>query len=275
MAVKNKLFGKKEDKHNTFHIHYKKELDDLKKRLNYSETKIEGLEAKNQASEALRGLTEKHIDKLSEEIGEIKEMFKILSDEKRNLEIKLNKAVGIVESAKPIELMKKFTKLEGKFSMLEGKISLNSKKFDNFKNELSHFTQKLKLLKGEGELIKLQDRVREDLKTISKINNTANMHASKIENHFIKINEKVSSALKLSSELKELKKDLSIKSAILDDSASKIDGSISKIDSSRLDSIEEHLADVDSSFHEFMDVVIDKFKGLSKGKKKVGSKKKL
>lgn len=198
---------KKGDSHtNTFHIHYKKELSLLQDSFMQLSIRLEKVEAKEQASAELRSIQRHSVDHLQEQIGEIKELFQVLEDDKKNLVISIEQTNRIVKSANPMELLKTVRSYDTKIEQNKSKFDLIDKKFSRFETDFKKFSQKLKVFKGEDELLKLQDRTKDDLRNVEKVSMTVNSHASKLENHFIKINEKVSEATNFMVDMKDLQK---------------------------------------------------------------------
>ncbi len=204
------LFGKKEQgkesgsPQSSAHIHYKEELANMREQITRIQTRADMLEAKEAAQKELREITNKKFDSIQGQIGEIREMFKILSSEKKELEVKISQTLEIVKQVQPTEVAKKISAISHQISVIEGKNQLLHKQYDKFKNDFDAFSHKLKVFKGEDELLKLQLRVKGDLDDVNKISHQASMHASKIENHFIKINEKATSIQTAISEQKAL-----------------------------------------------------------------------
>lgn len=172
------------------------------------QTKIESLEAKEEAQKELREMTNKKFESMEEQVGEIREMFKVLSSEKKELEVKIGQTIEIVKQVEPSQIAKKINTTAHQISVIEGKIQLLNKQYDSFKKDFDKFRHKLNVFKGEDELIKLQMRVKEDLDDVHKIAHQAGMHASKMENHFIKINEKATAVQNAMNELKALQESL-------------------------------------------------------------------
>jgi chromosome segregation ATPase len=202
------MFEKKEENHQSHHIHYKQELEQLKKELQTLQSKVDLVMAKDEAQNELRSLTAKKIDGLHEEIGEVKELFKVIESEKRDLELKIVQTNELVKSVQPQQIAKRTDSVEKHMSVMDGKISLLIKQHERVKKELDDHEHKMKMFKGEHALLKMQEETKKDLDDIRKITHVASMHASKIENHFIKINEKAEKVSKAVTELTDLREQL-------------------------------------------------------------------
>lgn len=82
-------------------VKFKEKDKELHKKIMEISTFIEKLEAKNQANTELRKVTNERISRLSEKIGEIKELFNVVSSEKKDLEIKISEQSAIVKKITP------------------------------------------------------------------------------------------------------------------------------------------------------------------------------
>jgi len=200
--------GSSGNANNSGRVHYKDEIARLSDLLTRLSTKVEMLEAKEEAQKELRELTSQKFDNVTGQIGEIRELFKVLSSEKKELEVKIGQTIEQVRLVQPTQIIKQMTGFAHQLSLVDGKIQLVVKQYDSFKKEFEKFDRKLKVFKGEDELLKLQTRVKQDLDDVSKVSHQASLHASKIENHFIKINEKATALQNGIVELKGLKETL-------------------------------------------------------------------
>ena len=200
------IFSKK--KTNTHHVRYKKELNDLKELYDGLIIRLDKLEAKQLTQEEIKQVMQSKMDRLSETIGELRELFKILSNDKKELDVSMSKISDKVEKVEPDKIHKKIEKAIVVVDRCEGKVDLLSKKYKVLSEDLEVYTKKLKVFKGENQLLKLQEKVKDDLKVIEVTANKTHRHASKLENHYVKINEKVNDAVRSSKELKKLKEEL-------------------------------------------------------------------
>lgn len=182
-------------------------MDEKQKLLELS-TKIEKLESKDQALDNIREMTNKRIDRLSEQIGEVKELFAVLSQEKKEIDKNLAGFEKLVEKTKPEQLLTEVRSLQKQQMILEGKFDLMKSRQAKFQENFESFSEKLKVFKGEDELLKLQKRVAGELQEIERTNRNITLNASKVENSFIKIKEKVVEATTARDDLNEIKKDL-------------------------------------------------------------------
>jgi DNA repair exonuclease SbcCD ATPase subunit len=182
-------------------------MDEKQKLLELS-TKIERLESKDQALDNIREMTNKRIDRLSEQIGEVKELFAVLSQEKKEIDKNLAGFEKLVEKTHPEQLLTEVRSIQKQQMILEGKFDLMKSRQTKFQENFESFSEKLKVFKGEDELLKLQKRVAGEFQEIERINRNITMNASKVENSFIKIKEKVVEATTARDDLNEIKKDL-------------------------------------------------------------------
>lgn len=182
-------------------------MDDNKKLLELS-TKIEKLESKDQALDNIREITNKRIDHLSEQIGEVKELFAVLSQEKKENDKRLTSFEKLVEKTRPEQLLLEVRSIQKQQLILEGKLDLVKTRQNKFQENFDKFSEKLKVFRGEDELLKLQKKVYTELLTIEKINRNITLNTSKAENAFIKVKEQATDVITARDELKDMKKEL-------------------------------------------------------------------
>ncbi len=240
----------------------------LKDQATRSQTKIEMLEAKEEAQKELREITNKKFDAILGQIGEIRELFKVLSSEKKELEIKIGQTLEIVKQVQPTEVAKKLSTMAHQISLIEGKNQLLHKQYDSFKKDFDQFSHKLKVFRGDDELLKLQTRVKNDLEDVEKVSHQAGMHAAKIENHFIKINEKATAIQTSISELKALREGLEHLQIDLTKQSEDIKAAASaQADKSGLTGLDEatkKIAELEGTVSELTDLTTETFAQLKK-----------
>lgn len=204
------------------------EKNDKQKMLKVLESKIAKLEAKDEANAELRRLTNEKIDRLRENIGELKETIRDIQSERKEFEVGISKTQALVKSVQPEALRKDIRRLETVDSLTQGKMDMLQKKFNNFETRFQAFEEKLRLFKGHEELLELQNKVSKDLRNVEKTMHISEVHASKIENHFVKINERVNLAVSLIEEAREIEKH--IESYKIDERIKELDNKMNMLD---------------------------------------------
>ena len=258
------MFGRegKKDHQNTHHIHYKKELSETKDLVKSLSARIEKLEAKDTANAELRKLTSAKNDKLREDIGELHELFREIEEQRQDFDVKISETQSLVKMVDPKSLLKDSQRFKSKYSMLQGKFDLLSRKFSKFENRFSSFESKLRVFKGHEELLKMENSTKNKFKEIQKISNTANSHATKLENHYIKINKTVNSAKEISEEMTELRKhleglDIDTKIATFDNLVENTKSTFSEMKLSENNEVESN-----SEVEELAELVVESFEQL-------------
>ncbi|MFT4312231.1 MAG: hypothetical protein ACMXYF_03305 [Candidatus Woesearchaeota archaeon] len=205
---------KKEESQETTQVHDNQNTD-FAKQIQLLQTKVETQEAKLAAQAELRQVTDGKISRLQEQIGEIKELYQVLSVEKQDLVKQIEITKKLIETAKPLELFKEVSKIQNKQTILEGKYDLAIRKQNAFQSSFDEFSQKLRAFKGADQLIKIQEETKKDLFEVKKMNSKIVAHAEKIENHYIEIKSKVehvdtqiNQMTNLHAELSKLKEDM-------------------------------------------------------------------
>ena len=237
----------------TTRINYKKELEEQSNKITHLEVALEKALAKIQSFEDIRKIQDTHITHLTERLGELKEDLLEVNSSQKEFDLRITKALVSIERSKPLELVKKTDHFEKLLVKLESKQDLFLRKHTKLEHSLDSFTQKLKLLQGSDELIKLQKKVKDDLRLADKISHTTQLHAAKLENHFIKINEKVSDATEFLKECRVLQKELLV---LKEDVTLKLED-ISK------DPLLSKISEIESDLNEFIDITTDSFSTMN------------
>jgi chromosome segregation ATPase len=220
----------------------KEDVNDTQKKLKLIDSKISKIEAKDEANSELRRLTNDKIDRLRENIGELKETVREIQSERKEFEVSISKTQALVKSVQPEALRKDIRRLETVDSLSQGKFDMLQKKFLSFESRFQSFEEKLRLFKGHEELLQLQSNVTKDLRKVEKTMHMAEVHASKIENHFVKINERVNLAVSLIEEAREIESH--IESFKLDDRIKQLDLKMNELDSLLKDTKENNVKDL-------------------------------
>jgi chromosome segregation ATPase len=211
------LFYKQKNEENSNTSNTDNNQSKIFEQLKKLQTKVDTHDAKITAQSELRQVTEEKINRLQEKIGEIRELYQVLTIEKQDLDKEIGIIKKMIETAKPLELYKQISKTQNQQSILEGKQEIILKKQESFKRTFDDFSHKLKVFSGAEQLLKIQEETKKDLFEIKKINIKISSHAEKLENQFIGIKSKVEHVdtqigelQSLSEELQKIKKDLQI-----------------------------------------------------------------
>jgi len=121
----------------------KEDVNDTQKKLKLIDSKISKIEAKDEANSELRRLTNDKIDRLRENIGELKETVREIQSERKEFEVSISKTQALVKSVQPEALRKDIRRLETVDSLSQGKFDMLQKKFLSFESRFQSFEEKL------------------------------------------------------------------------------------------------------------------------------------
>ena len=252
-----KLFAKKQEQENWEKVEESSKFSssDMQKTITLLTTRIEKLESKSQAESELRAAIYARIDSLSEQIGEIRELFKVLSNEKRDLDVQFGQVKAIVEKIQPKEILTRIESVSREVEKTSSKFDLVHKQYDAFKKDFNTFSDKLKVFKGEEELLNLQSKVKKELFDAERMANQVSSHASKFETSYLKLRQVQNEAKHAVEEFKSLKKEI-------DGTLRDASGKIEKLDEFHEATRKESLAELHQVIDEMSELMATSFSKL-------------
>ncbi|MFH1642037.1 MAG: hypothetical protein ABIC04_04005 [Nanoarchaeota archaeon] len=171
------------------------ERADISKEVAFEKLKTQ-LESLNQVRET----NNERFSRISEQIGEIRSM--VIENEKnmRDVSIKATMASDSVKEVKPEILGTQVRKIDMKVETLKQKIEAKNVMDNMIMQELKELRAKINLFKGTDAVLSLNEEVKNELINISKIKNSVEIHADKVEQVFVHIQKNFVEFEKLKSQ---------------------------------------------------------------------------
>jgi len=149
-------------------------------------------------------MNDERFQRLSEGIGDVRQRSLALEKNINSLEMETRKAIDLVGEVQPQKLMEEVKKEDLKVMKLESRQETFKKYLDAFREEQKGIKSSISAFTGTEAVIKLNNEVKEDLKSIKKTQNVVKRDSEKVGNLFVQIQKKYSKFLKLSEEFKSL-----------------------------------------------------------------------
>ena len=174
---------------------------------------IERVKAQVNALSEVREATNERLLRISEQIGEIRNM--VVENEKnmKDIEVKAMMASDMVREVRPERFSQQITKLDTKSETLKARIDAVMSLNENIVEELKNIKRQMGLFKGTDAIFKLNDEIRKELIDIQKIKSMVDGHANKVEQIFIdvqknfrdfkKVENDAQNAISISSDLQK------------------------------------------------------------------------
>ncbi|OYT54418.1 MAG: hypothetical protein B6U72_02540 [Candidatus Altiarchaeales archaeon ex4484_2] len=149
-------------------------------------------------------MNDERFQRLSEGIGDVRQRNLALEKNINSLEMETRKAIDLVEEVQPQKLMEEVKKEDIKVLKLESKQETFKKFLDTLREEQKKIKSSISAFTGTEAVIKLNNEIREDLKSIKKTQSVINRDSEKVEVIFVQIQKKYGELMKLSGEFRSL-----------------------------------------------------------------------
>ncbi len=146
---------------------------------------IERLTAKVEALSELRKTDAERSSRISEQIGELRNLILDKEAEIKEIGIKAVKAAETVEELQPENILSEVRKSGAKYQVLEAKIEAANALYSKVMEELKELRKKLAIFQGVDEIIKLNEETGSNLANIKRVEANIENQASKIGNIFV------------------------------------------------------------------------------------------
>lgn len=160
---------------------------------------IEGLNEQRKA-------TNERFSRISEEIGELRGMIVETNKGVSRIEAASTKAIDLVQSVKPEELMIEVRKMDSKIEALKANIESNESLMQDSMKEIKELRRKMDFYKGAEQIAKLNEEVKKELIDIKKSESIIERHSNKVESIFIDVEKKYTDLDKFTDTAKELQR---------------------------------------------------------------------
>jgi len=160
---------------------------------------IEGLNEQRQA-------VNDRFSKISEDLGEMRGMIKDTNKAVGNIEASATKAIDLVESVKPEQLMLEVRKQDLKIESLKAGIESSEALIRDMMKEVKEMRKKIEFYKGVEQVAKLNEEIKAELIEIKKIESIIDRHSSKVESIYLEVQKKFTEFDKFNDNVKEIKR---------------------------------------------------------------------
>ena len=181
-----------------------KKNDDLgDSKLGIEVTKIKAqLEGLNEQRQAVN----ERFSRMNEEIGEIRGMMMDTNKSVGNIEASATKAIDLVESVKPDQLMLEVRKQDSKIESVKAGVESSESLMRDMMKEVKEMRKKIDFYKGIEQVNKLNEEIKAELIDIKKIEGIIERHSNKVETIYIEVEKKFVEFDKFNDSVKDLKR---------------------------------------------------------------------
>lgn len=153
---------------------------------------VQLLKAKIIAQEEYRKTLIDRINRMTEEIGELRGMLITNQQSMEKLKVKTETTIGIVEAVKPEGLMSELKKVDAKSESLKARIGAIDDINTKIREELRDVREIVKSFRSVQEIIKLSDDIKADIITFKKIEVQVTKESSKVQSIFSSMQKNLS-----------------------------------------------------------------------------------
>ena len=160
---------------------------------------LEGLNEQRKASN-------ERFSRISEEMGEIRGMIIETNKAVSRIEAATTKAIDMVESVKPDQLMIEVRKQDSKSEALKANIESNENMMQDVMKETKAMRKKMDFYKGVEQVAQMMEEIKKELIDMKKLEGTIDRHSSKVESIFIDVEKRYTELDKFQDVTKDLKR---------------------------------------------------------------------
>ncbi len=157
---------------------------------------IEKLGGKLELVDSFRPQVNERLNRVSEEIGDLRRMILDREKSQREIELNIDKFKEIMEEVSPEKFAMKIEKLNLEVDKSFAKIERNEKVFGSVDNELKSIRGSFEKIKSLENLVELSNKIKEDIDSIEHTKRYNERIAAKIESIFMEVNNKTADLTK-------------------------------------------------------------------------------
>jgi len=128
--------------------------------------------------------------KIGEQIGEMRNMQMTRERELKELGLKVQKAIDLVEAAQVEKVLVENKKTDARIQITDAKLESYHMVQETIISELKNIREKIGVFRGLEQVVKLNSEVKQDLTDMKYMRTDIERHADKIESMFIELNKK-------------------------------------------------------------------------------------
>jgi hypothetical protein len=167
------------------------------------------IQAQLEGMNEFRKATNERFTRNSEELGEIKGMVVETNKSVSRLEAASTRAIDLVETVKPDQLMIEVRKQDSKAEALKANIETNETMMRDMMRELKEMRQKMEFYKGVEQVAKMNEEIKKELIEVKKVEAVIDRHSNKIESIYLEVEKKFTDFDKYGDVAKDLQKAMS------------------------------------------------------------------
>lgn len=175
-----------------------------------------------------RKAVNERFSRISEEIGEMRGMIVETNKAVTKIEASSTKAIDMVESVKPEELMIEVRKLDTKIEALKANLEGNETMMSDIMKEVKEMRRRMDFYKGVEQIAKMNEEIKQELIDIKKMESVIDRHSNKVESIYIDVEKKYSELDKFEDVTRDLQRSFSKLQQDLDKLRVKVEDSAAK-----------------------------------------------
>jgi len=153
--------------------------------------------------------TNERFSSVSEQIGEMRGLITDVQKTVSSVEAAATKAIDVVESVKPDQLMVEVRKLDSKQEALKANLESNETLMRDLMSEIKGIRRQMNFYKGIEQVSKLNEEIKQELIDIKKTEAIIERHSNKVESMFIEVEKKFAEFDKFNDVTKDLQRSFS------------------------------------------------------------------
>lgn len=166
---------------------------------------IEKINASLQAQTEVRKTTSERFTRITEQIGELRQMIFDRDKTIQTVELKATKAHDLVETVQPEKFMTQIQKSEAKIEALKANLEGNESIMTRIMDELKEVKRKVEFFRGVEEVVKLSEETKKDLIEIKKVQSKIALDTDKVETIYSEMRKKFQNIDVMDSSMQEIK----------------------------------------------------------------------
>lgn len=166
---------------------------------------IEKINASLQAGTEVRKTTSERFTRITEQIGEVRQMILDRDKSIQNVELKAVKAHDLVATVQPEKMMTSIQKGEAKIEALKANLEGNESIMSRIMDELKDIKRKVEFFRGVEEVVKMSEETKKDLIETKKVQSKIALDTDKVETIYAEMRKKFQSVEVVDSSIQEVK----------------------------------------------------------------------
>lgn len=189
---------------------------------------VSKLKAQMEGAVEQRKAVNERFSRNSEEMGELRSMIVETNKAVSRIEAATTRAIDMVESVKPDQLMIEVRKQDSKAEALKANIESNEMMMSDLMKELKEMRKKMDFYKGVEQVAKMNEEIKQELISMKKLESVIERHSNKVESIFLDVEKRYAEIDKFQDITKDLKRSFEKLQGDVDKLRVKIDSAADK-----------------------------------------------